>query len=99
MNHRGVLDEMHNQNFERCSRLDSFMEALIGKIVNSSGFIATVAAFVKKYTTNAIEKEFLAEPKVTEEIPSPPDRSSTASVGSNLNNLEAKINNRLGQWQ
>lgn len=52
--HRGVMDQILNQNLERWSRLDAFMEECIGRVVNNTDFKAAVAAFVTQRAPNAI---------------------------------------------
>lgn len=57
-----VLDETLNENFEYWSRLDAFMQALMGKIFDNLGFVAPIDAFVKQCAANAIKEELSSEP-------------------------------------
>lgn len=54
------------------------MQTLIEKFATDLGFIAPVSAFLKQRVINAVEEELNQEAPVTKEIPSPPDRSSSA---------------------
>lgn len=38
-------------------RLDTFMVALVGGIVSNSGYVASVAEFVRKRAINAVKEE------------------------------------------
>lgn len=82
MIHRGELDETFNQSFKRWSRSDSFIQVLIEKIVIDPGFIAPVTSFLKQRVINEVEIEICREPPVTKRVPSPPDRSPSAFVGT-----------------
>lgn len=60
--------------------MDTFMQALIEKIVNSSDFIALVAATFKQWDINVFEEELRQEPPVKKKIFLPPKRSASASA-------------------
>lgn len=68
MIHRGVLVETLIQSFSRWSPSESFMQALLEKIVNFLVFIAPVTIFVKQRVINAVEEGLSREPPVTKDL-------------------------------
>lgn len=63
-----VLEKNISQYFERCSCSDAFIKSLIGRIVNITAYIATIAAFTRYRAKNEVEKKLYAESKVTKEV-------------------------------
>lgn len=80
MIHRGALEETLNQSCTHSSRSDTILQALSRKIVNDSGSIMSVAAFVKQHVINAVEKNLNRELPLTKEIPSPPVRFTLSTT-------------------
>lgn len=56
------------------------MQVLVERIANDPDFIARVAALVRQRVINAVERKFKRKLQVAEKIPSPPDRSPSAST-------------------
>lgn len=54
---RGVLDETLNQNFNRRSRSDPFMQVLVKKVVYDPDFLAPVAALARQHVNKAVKNE------------------------------------------
>lgn len=79
-----VLNELLNQIFNHPSRLDPFTQALLEKIVTDSGIVAPVHVIVKQHVIVTIKEELNRKQSVTKEITSPPNRSSSASSSSTL---------------
>lgn len=50
--------------------------------MNNPGNIAPVAVFVRQRMINVVEKELKHWPQLKKEIPFPPDRSPSASIGA-----------------
>lgn len=67
-------------NFNRWSRSNNLMRALVKKTDNNSDFITPSAAFVKQSVINAVQVGLEQERQVTEGIPSPSDHSLSASA-------------------
>lgn len=82
MVHRGILEEMLNQNFERWSRSDTLMKALIGRIVNNKALLVPVPAFEKRCAIKVIREKLNSEQKVTKELMSISHRSPSAAAGT-----------------
>lgn len=83
--HCGVLDETPNQSFSRWSRSDAFMQVSVERIAKDSGFIKPVAAFVWQSAVKAVKLRLKQRPKVTMDIPTPPDCPSSASTRATSN--------------
>lgn len=82
MIHCEVLDETINQSFNRWSRLDTIMQALIEVIVHDPDFIALVDANFKQSVITAIEKKLSRESPVTKKISSSRNRSDQLPLTS-----------------
>lgn len=82
--HHQSLNETRNKRFNRWSRSDTILQALIDKIVYDPGFIAPIAAFEKHCVISPIEKELTQEPPVPNEILSAPNHSPSALTGTTL---------------
>lgn len=82
--HRRAVDETLNQSFNRRPRNDTFMQALIIKVVDDLGFISSFAAFGEQRVSNAVKEELIWKPLVTKEFllqfdRFPPDSAGTLS--------------------
>lgn len=81
---RKVIDKTLSQNFNRCSRSDTIMRALIESSAEDPSLVASTAAFVEHYVINVFKKELKREPSVAKEISSPLDRFLSPSTGTTL---------------
>lgn len=77
---REVLGGKLNQSFNRSSRSDTFMPALIEKFINDADFIATFTAIVKQPVIKVVEKELYKEPPVASKTQLSLARSTSASA-------------------
>lgn len=82
--HRGLLNKMLSQGYNRWSQLDTFMQVLVVKIACDSGLVTLAAALVLHCVVNVVGKKLKQESQVSKRISSPPERSHQIPLVPNL---------------